>query len=171
MENTAQNIPSSPVHTLLPDERALREHLAGGNFRLGVASGRWRLIAVKRPYVFLMVAAAAQPGAPTEYPFRFDFTNYPHDALAGCLWDIETGAILATNKWPGGTERVALGFNPGWRPDAIYLPCDRQARVNHEQWVTDHPEYLWSADKDITFYLEILYDYLHSRHYTGLRSA
>lgn len=171
MDNTAQTVFAAPDSFLLPDERALREHLAGGTFRLGVAEGKWRIISMKRPFALLAVSSAERQGAPDEYVFRFDFTNYPNDALTACPWDQETDTSLPAPKWPGGTERVSLAFNPGWRADAIYLPCDRIARVSHDQWAIDHPEYLWSADKEITFYLEIIYDYLHSRYYTGLRST
>lgn len=166
-----QSIIPPPGGSFLPDERTLREHLAGGNFRCGVADGRWRFLAIARPFLIMAVTAAPRKNAPTEYVFRFDFTNYPHDALTACLWDVEQSAILSTARWPGGSGRVQLAFNPGWKQEALYLPCDRVAIVNHDQWATDHPEYLWSADKDITFYLEILYDYLHSGQYTGLRGS
>lgn len=171
MEETRQSVLSAPGEVLLPDERVLRDHLAGGDFRVGVAGGRWRPISLKRPHLVLSVSAAARRGAPDEYGFRFDFANYPYEALTACLWDLDTNTFLLPARWPGGTGRVAFAFNPGWRQDALYLPCDRIARVSHDQWVTENPEYLWSADKEITFYLEIIHDHLHSGHYTGLRSS
>ena len=39
-----------------------------------------------------------------------------------------------------------------WGP-CLYHPIDRLAR-DHSQWPTQHPEMLWTADKDITFLLE-----------------
>jgi hypothetical protein len=171
MENTLSDVISAPGGAFLPDERVLRAHLAGGEFRLGVAEKRWRLISLTRPYVMIAVSAAVRDGAPDEYVFRFEFSNYPHEALTACPWDLDAKNIPLPTKWPGGVDRVEKAFNPGWRQDALYLPCDRIARMAHDQWVTEHPEYLWSADKEITFYLEIIYDYLHSRHYTGLRRA
>ncbi len=171
MENAPQTVLPAPGEFLLPDERILRAHLAGGEFRLGVADGRWRLISLKRPYLWLAVRAEARPAAPEEYTFRFDFTNYPHDALTACPWDLGANTAAPSAQWPGGVGRVGLAFNPGWRQDALYLPCDRIARIGHDAWLTENPEYLWSADKDITFYLDIIYDYLHSGQYTGLRCA
>ena len=109
MENTLSDVISAPGGVFLPDERVLRTHLAGGNFRLGVADKRWRLISLTRPHVVLAVSAATRTGAPDEYIFRFEFTNYPHEALTASPWDLDTKSIPPPAKWPGGVDRRRYG--------------------------------------------------------------
>ena len=171
MDSIPPSIIPAPGVFLLPDARVFRAHLAGGSFRAGVSEGRWRLISMSRPFAVIAVSAAPRSGAPSEYEFRFDFTNYPQDPLTAALWDVAANTPMPSVRWPGGSGRVQMAFNPGWRMDALYLPCDRTAIVNHDNWRSEHPEYIWSPDKDITFYLEIIYDYLHSGQYTGLRGS
>ena len=154
-----------------PDERVLRAHLEAGPFQLGTACGRWRLIRIAWPYVWIAVAAAPRENAPAEYSFRFDCTQYPQAAPTAAPWDPMHDRALPADDWPGGTGRVADAFNPGWNAAAIYLPCDRIALQGHDGWRTQHPHLLWTAAKDITHYLKILDDYLHSPHYTGLRCS
>jgi hypothetical protein len=154
-----------------PDERVLCSHLAQGAFRSGQARGRWRLVSVVWPHVFIAVTAAERPSSPPEYLFRFDCTNYPADPTNACPWDETTNSPLSKGNWPGGTERVAYAFNPDWQNGtALYLPCDRVSIQGHDAWRTQHPHLLWTPDKTICFYLGVIYDLLHSPHYTGMRS-
>ena len=164
----------APPALMLPDERVLRAHLAGGGFRQGESRKRWHLIAVNWPAVIIAVSAAARSSAPDEYAFRFDCTNYPNDAPTARLWDAEGNTPLPFNQWPHGTDptgrtdRFSLAFNPGWNGGAaMYLPCDRCAIVGHDAWRQQHPDMIWTPQKDITFYLEILHDYLRSKYYQG----
>ena len=82
-------------------------------------------------------------------------------------------AELDHGKWPMGSGRIPIAFNPGWKTNgiaAVYLPCDRVALATHPEWLTQHAPLAWQADKDITFYLGIIHDYLNSPEYTGTRS-
>lgn len=164
---------ATPV-TMLPDERVFRAHLAGGAFRQGEMRKCWRLIAIDWPVVIIAVATAIRPEAPAEYAFRFDCANYPNDPPTARLWDAEADKPLPFSRWPygtdpaGRTDRFSLAFNPGWNNGAtMYLPCDRSAIIGHDTWRLQHPDMIWTPNKDITFYLEILHDYLHSKHYQG----
>ena len=49
---------SGPQEPLGPDERAVRAHLCSARFQSGVDGGRWRLISIAWPHVFVAVAAA-----------------------------------------------------------------------------------------------------------------
>ena len=159
--------------SMTPDERVFRAHLGGGAFRSGEARGRWRLISVNWPKAVVAVHAASRCGAPDEYAFQFDLSGYPNQAPTCMLWDSAKGTPLPPADWPAGTagSRIAHAFNPSWRKNAVYLPCDRQALQGHDQWRTQHRSLLWSPSKDITFFLGILHDLLDSESYTGRRGA
>lgn len=156
-----------------PDERVFREHLEAGPFQSGVDRGRWRLDSIEWSYAVIAVSAAPRPNAPEEYFFRFELTNYPTALPTAQPWDAKTNAPLAADKWAGGGGRVQLAFNPGWKGGTcLYLPCDRQSLDDgHQSWIHQHPEMIWSPDGDITQYLRIIYDLIHSKDYTGLRSS
>lgn len=153
-----------------PDEQVFHAHLAGGPFQSGVDRGRWRLVLVNWPHAVIAVSAAARANAPAEYAFRFELSNYPVTPPTAQPWDEAGQSPLPAQRWPGGRERVAYAFNPGWKDGTcLYLPCDRHSIEGHDGWRTQHPEMIWSPAGDITQYLRIIYDLLHSEDYTGLR--
>lgn len=155
-----------------PDERVLRAHIEGGPFQSGVDRGYWRLIVITWPHVFLVVSAAPRDQAPSEYVFRFECSNYPRVPPTARPWDAKRNVPLEAAKWPGGSGRVAFAFRPDWLGgQALYLPCDRLAIAGHDAWRTQHSHLIWKTTSDITLYLEAIYDLLHSRDYSGCRSA
>ncbi len=156
---------------MLPDEAALKRFLDGPVFLQGQDRGRWRLVEHAWPYAIIAVSATQRERAASEYVFRFECTNYPQDAPTGCPWDFAAGAVLPPPMWPGGTERVARAFNPGWNAQALYLPCDRQAIAGHDVWLNDSQSWAWNPTRDLSLYLRVLDELLHSRDYSGLRGS
>jgi hypothetical protein len=163
--------PEVPSATQTPDERTLRQHLAGGAFLRGQVRGRWRLVAICWPHAVISVSAAARPGSPSEYGFRFELTNYPQDPPVAQPWDVVLDQPMAPTRWPTGRHRLAAAFNPGWNLNAIYIPCDRLAIQGHDGWRTQHPSMIWRPTGDITQYLSILHELLNSGDYTGARDV
>jgi hypothetical protein len=158
--------------TMQPDERVFRSHIVGGAFQSGADRGRWRLEEIAWPYALFAVAAAPRESAPGEYGFRFLVDNYPATAPIGQCWDLERRAPLEYRRRPWGTGRVEIAFRIDWKGDTcLYLPCDRIAIEGHDAWRTQHAWMVWTASSDITLYLRILHDLLHSRDYTGVRGA
>lgn len=156
-----------------PDHRAFLRHVGEARFQSGCDRDKWRLLdPVLWPYAFIAVTAPPRPHSPCEWVFRFDLSGYPHQAPTAGLWDAARHAPLAAANWPVGSGRFALAFNFNWRSgQAMYLPCDRVSLEGHDNWRVQHPHMIWTPDKDITFYLNILYDYFHSRDYQGVRPA
>jgi hypothetical protein len=155
-----------------PDERVFRAHIEAGPFQSGVDRGRWRLISIAWPFVVIAVSAAERRGAPQEYALRFECSNYPSVAPTARFWDVEHDCSLPYGRRSWGTGRVALAFRIDWKGDqCLYLPCDRGALPGHDAWRTQHPWMIWDASSDITLYLRVLYDLLHSRDYTGIRGT
>jgi hypothetical protein len=151
-----------------PDEAVFRAHLAGGRFRSGVASGRWRLISVAWPHAIFGVRACDG----IEYGLRFECIDYPRTPATARLWDIDLNGPLSVSKWPGGRERIPLAFNPGWKNGScLYLPCDRLSIEGHGNWYQQHPSLVWDAALGIVHYLRVVHDLLNSGDYGGRRAA
>jgi hypothetical protein len=149
---------------MTPDEKVFREDVAKPVFRLGEKEGRWRLISIAWPVAFIGVFA--RDGL--EFVLRFDCTGYPAAPTAG-PWDSRSQAALAAGQWPrsnGG--RVGAVFNPAWKQGAaLYLPCDRESIVGHENWRTEFPSQIWVPSKGIVFYLELVHELLHCGDYVS----
>jgi len=153
-----------------PDERTFRAHLEQGPFQNGVDRGRWRLVSIDWPHAVITVNAAERTGAPDEYGFRFELSNYPSQSPTAQPWDADIDVVLPAARWPGGVNRVQYAFNGYKDGTCLYLPCDRNALdEGHAVWRTQHPEMIWTTKTDITHYLRIIYDLLQSKDYIGLR--
>ena len=146
-------------------ETAFWLHLRGGPFRTGEAKGRWRLISMDWPHATFVVRAADS----REFAFRFDCTGYPRVPVTACPWNVESDTPLDRSRWPSGRVRLRDAFNPSWRPDAIYLPCDREAIQGHQSWVHQHPSLSWDPSIGIVCYLRVLSDLLNSGDFQGVR--
>ncbi|TCP78863.1 hypothetical protein C8J31_12017 [Rhizobium sp. PP-CC-2G-626] len=153
-----------------PDQRAFEADAAKATFRLGQAEGRWRLLSIAWPYVF--IAVIAKDGR--EYVLRLNCTGYPQSPATGGPWDITTNQILAFDLWPRGQGgRVSAVFRTDWKNGtALYLPCDRESFVGHDSWRTEMPSKIWRPADGIVQYLELVHELLQSRDYSApLRSA
>ena len=149
-------------------ERAFREHAERPDFQLAVLGGRWRVLRIQWPIAD--IAVTARDGM--EWAFRFQLDGYPAQLPNARPCDAATGQPLPPAGWPKGVGRVAAVFNPGWNPNALYLPCDRLALPGHDYWNNSHPELLWRPAVGIIHYLEIIHELLSSSsHHPTLRSA
>lgn len=159
-----------------PSERAFYDDIEKARFQTGLDKRRWELARPRHeetwPIVHINIFVPTRPSGPSSFTFRFDLTGYPSQAPTARLWDLVTNTPLPFTKWPGGTGRVIVAFNPAWNNgSAIYLPCDRVALVGHDVWKQQHAHLLWSPTGDITQFLWTVYDILNSPEYTGLRTS
>lgn len=148
-----------------PDERALQADLAKPAFRLGHVDGRWMLKGVTWPYVF--VGVVARDGV--ECVLRLNCAGYPSTPPTGGPWDMTRNAVLDPSRWPqsrGG--RVQAVFNPGWKNGtALYLPCDRESLVGHDNWRVEMPSKIWRPAEGIVQYLELVHALLNCSDYSA----
>lgn len=155
-----------------PDQRSVMADLAGGSFLIGEHSGRWRLRDLIWPNLMIEVAAAPRPQSPDSYCLRFDCTDYPQVAPTGRLWDPINNRLLPFAEWPTGRNRVPAVFRPDWKEGScLYIPCDRQSFVGHENWLQEHADLIWHPKDGITQYLQAVHELLNSEDYTGVRHA
>lgn len=153
-----------------PDERALREHLAGGRFQAGAAAGRWRLIEVAWPYALIAVSAADRPDSPSEFVIRFELTGYPYTAPTGGLWDIASDSSLPADQRPKGERAAVLFRTDGWTggATAMYAAWDRIGLQSHSDWAQKHPLEAWNPTRDISFILSRVHEVLNADDYLGV---
>jgi hypothetical protein len=132
-------------------------------FRLGQVQGCWRLISVDWPFAFLGVVARDC----REYVLRLNCCGYPQVAPTGGPWDLRTNQVLAFDLWPRGHGgRVSAVFRADWKNGtALYLPCDRESLVGHENWRREMPSKIWRPADGVVQYLETVHELLQSRDY------
>lgn len=152
-----------------PSQKALEEHLATADFRLGEAEGRWKHLATVWPHAVIEVTAAERANAPPRYAFRFELSGYAATAATAQPWDAEKNSPLAFNAWPTGKLIVPSIFRPKWKGGTcLYWPVDRVSLEGHDHWRHQHPARLWQPKRGLICYLEQLYDLLNSSDYSGV---
>lgn len=148
-----------------PDEAALLRDLASPAFKIGERRCRWALRGVIFPYVLFFIAAPVRTGGPAGFLMRSDCAGYSATAPTSQLWNGGTNSPLDERYRPKKREGGVMTAFSSWG-QCLYHPIDRLAR-DHGQWPTQHPEMLWTADKDITFLLETVHAILDSSEYAG----
>lgn len=145
-----------------PAKAAADADLASPRFRAGVLRKHWRKVSYDFPLLIVAVAAVEPDGAASEYSFRFELTGFPAVAPAVQIWDCAKSELLAVDRRPKGSQRVAEAFK-NWGPnkDTIYRPWERTSGA-HNNWAQSHPDLAWHAKRDLTFVLEDLHGLLTS---------
>jgi hypothetical protein len=152
-----------------PDERAARAHLAGGAFRAGEASRRWRLVDITWPHVTIAIAAAARPNNPDEFALRFECNGYPNTAPTASIWDLDTGTSLPDARRPKGARAAQLFRTDGWHggATAMYAAWDRAGLQAHPEWAQQYPRLAWNPTRTLTFILDNVHEVLNADDYLG----
>lgn len=148
-----------------PDEAALLRDLASPAFKVGERRGRWALRGVSFPCVLFFIAGPIRTGAPAGFLMRSDCTGYSGTAPNSQLWHGGRNSPLEERHRPRKRDGGVMTAFSTWGA-CLYHPIDRLA-CDHGQWRTQHPEMLWTADKDITFLLETVHAILNSTEYAG----
>lgn len=146
-----------------PDQRAFAADVKKAAFRLGEAERRWRLISIEWPFAFIGLVAKDD----REYVLRFNCSGYPQTAPTGGPWNMKSNEVLEFELWPQGRGgRVSAVFRTDWKNgSALYLPCDRESLVGHENWRNEMPSKIWRPKDGIVQYLELVHELLQSRDY------
>jgi hypothetical protein len=153
---------------LAPDRLAVEADLKSVRFRLGSEAGRWRLIELAWPHALIAVSAAPREGAPGEFVLRLELSGFPQSAPTACVWDRETGAVLAAEFRPKG-PRANQVFSSLSEGQALYAPWDRVAIEGHApEWAGRWPRLMWHPERDLAFFLKNVHDVLNGDDYVGI---
>lgn len=146
---------------MTPEEALFQAHVEGVAFRSGIDRDRWGFPSVHSgmewPHLVVWIEADNRFVGSGHLDLRFDLTGYPATAPTALPWDVEKSEALPPEKWPKGPGNIARVFNPVWNRNALYAPCDRVAMVGHDPWKTSLSQWWWTADSDITLYLEFVH--------------
>jgi hypothetical protein len=136
-----------------PARLRIEEDLAGQDFDAGVDAGRWHMVRLCWPRLFVTVSC----GDGGRLGMRIAVDGYPRLAPAGEPWDLHRGQPLPQDLWPQGVPQV---FRRDWsvgNGNAPYLACDRTGLATHPGWPAQHPDRVWHPGRNIAFYLRELY--------------
>lgn len=151
---------------MAPDESALRMDLAGTRYRVNEFRGKWKLVSLEFPIAMFRVRGAAKPGCPPWLLLRLDCAGYRGVAPTGQLWNGPLNAELESTLRPHSANGIITAFQEWGK--CLYHPIDRLAR---HHWAGQHNDLAWSKDKDITSYLEVVYDLLHDSQYVSCKAT
>lgn len=144
-------------------ETALQTDISSARFLAGEDRGRWQLIEIQWPYLFIDLIAKDS----RKFTLRLNCTGYRQTPPTGSFWDRATGTWLAQTRWPRG-GRINEVLRAEWKNGtALYLPCDREGIAGHDNWHGQYPSLIWKPERGITQYLEIVHELLHCRDYTA----
>jgi hypothetical protein len=162
-----------------PDQRLFEADVADAEFLIGARKGWWDLAPASVlptdlawPKRIVWIAAAQRARSPDKFYFLLDLKGYRTASPTGTLWDPETKARLALEKWPKGKDgsRFAKVFRTAdWkRGEALYHPYDRVAAQDHREWKREQPHLVWTAERTIVDFLEEFYALLQGSDYIGV---
>ena len=140
-------------------------HVSQLEYRFGQEQGMWGVAAppsgIAWPNVIIWVQTPRHVSTTGRVFLLFDLTGYSEAAPTSFPCSHETGTVLPDAQWPKGNSVIENVFRPGWRRDALYLPCDRQALPGHHDWPQRFPHQLWTRNPVITHYLRIVHQILN----------
>ena len=145
-----------------PDSPACRTLIAQLNavrFVSGVEEGRWRVLEMDFPHLYVEVTVA-RPDMPvnTKAEFHLICDGYPNPGPFVEAWSCESKARPTPPSVgaPGYVDAMK-DWQEGGQHGGIYRAWQRYAAV-HNGWAGLRPEHAWNATRDITFIMERLYD-------------
>jgi hypothetical protein len=140
-----------------PNESLLNAHLEGAPFLAGVDCGRWGLYAASDlTFPVIWVRGDKRVVQAGRVHLRFDTNGYSQQAPTACPWDVTTNGKLPPALWPKGASAATV-FNPAWKDDALYAPCDRVAMQGHDAWKSLCPQWWWQPSFTIVVCLEFVH--------------
>ena len=156
--------------------RILEADLQKADFLIGVSKNSWGLARDLSendwPYIYTWIQVGVRANSPDRLLIRWDVNGYGAQSPTGAFWDEEKKDFLPPQKWPKGRPNspVAAVFKvEGWTAPGkgFYHPFDRQANLNHGQWLTQNPQYVWTTQHTLTDFIGLVHRWLNCEDYLG----
>lgn len=142
-----------------PACRTLTAQLNAVSFVSGVEEGRWRVLEMDFPHLYVKVTVV-HPDMPgnTEAEFHLICDGYPNPGPFVEAWSSQAKARPTPPSVgaPGYVDALK-NWEENGRYGGIYRAWQRYAAL-HNGWAGLRPEHAWNTTRDITFIMERLYD-------------
>lgn len=146
---------------MTPAQTTLVDQLNSVRFLAGVDEGRWEMLVLAWPYLFVRIRVVTGTGAVFTHDFRLECAGFPDPGPYVERWtyadDPQHGNHPAAPKAgaPGFVEALKdWGGNNG--DGGIYRTWNRGA-AQHNDWWRKRPDEAWHRNREITFIMEQLY--------------
>jgi hypothetical protein len=146
-----------------PAKRTLEAQLNSVRFLAGVDVGRWALLLLEWPHVYVRVTGRdPETGRTFSHDFRLECTGFPDPGPFVERWAYADGATHG-NRPPAPSGPGAPGFieamkewGGGGGSGGIYRAWNRGA-ATHNGWAAKRPDEAWHSRREIVFIMEHLY--------------
>ncbi|HWI25768.1 MAG TPA: hypothetical protein VN668_02280 [Stellaceae bacterium] len=146
-----------------PASLILDRHLHSARFLAGEEEGRWRVLKLVWPHLYVRVAGKDPAGDVTcEHDFHIECTDYPETVPFVERWAYADGESCGSR--PSAPVEGAPGFVDAlkeWSPGngvhgGIYRAWQRHAAA-HNDWAAKRRDEAWNRDRELSFIMERLY--------------
>ncbi|PZQ96199.1 MAG: hypothetical protein DI533_17345 [Cereibacter sphaeroides] len=144
-----------------PAQSTLSTQMDSVAFVSAIDEGRWQVLALSWPYLYVRVRAKSEAGLTCEQDFRLDCAGYPDPGPYVERWtyaeDATSGARpAAPNAGSPGFVEAMKEWGDGSAEGGIYRVWNRGA-AHHNDWTAKRPDEAWHRGRQITFIMEQLY--------------
>ena len=140
------------------DEAALRRDLESIAYRVHEMRGRWRLVRLAFPHLYILIRLPDREGSPPWILMKINAAGYPGTGPTGDFWHSKNDQRLLDAERPRGANGAVLDWFKDWGKGAIYHPIDRLA---WDHWPNQHHELRWQPGYTIIDYLEVIHRLVH----------
>ena len=144
-----------------PEMQKLMAQLDSIRFLAGIEEGRWQVLSLHWPYLYVRVRFSSQAEQPSfGHDFRLECSGYPDPGPFVERWRYAEDA--QHGQRPAAPSPGAPGFVEAmkeWGSGAesgIYRAWNRGAAL-HNEWSRKRPDEAWNRTRNITFIMEQLY--------------
>jgi hypothetical protein len=140
-----------------PARRTLNAQLNSVRFLAGVEAGRWELLLLEWPHVYVRVSGHdPDTGRSFTHDFHFECTGFPDPGPFVERWSYVENATHGT--LPPAPSSGAPGFIEAMKEwsGGIYRAWNRNAAA-HNDWAKKRPDEAWHPRREIVFIMEHLY--------------
>lgn len=140
-----------------PAQRTLEAQLNSVRFLCGVQDGRWEVLRLAWPYLYVRVTGRdPESGRSFAHDFRLECTGFPDPGPLVERW-LYADSPPYGNSPPPPQAPGAPGFIEAMKwTEGIYRAWSRNA-ATHNDWAKKRPDEAWHPRREIVFIMENLY--------------
>jgi len=140
-----------------PAQRTLEAQLNSVRFLCGVQDGRWEMLRLAWPYLYVRVTGRdPESGRTFAHDFRMECTGFPDPGPNVERWAYADSAPYGSSP-PAPQAPGAPGFIDAMKwAEGMYRAWSRNA-ARHGDWAKKRPDEAWHPRREIVFIMENLY--------------